>query len=241
MLTSAGSWSAIQMTPTQENIRCIVTDVDGTLTSYDRRISVSAINTLRRIQDAGITIILATGNVLPIAYGLFKMIGLTGAIVAENGGVLYHNQTVKYLNSPQKPLEAFNFLKSRLDVQRLFTDQWRMTEVALEPSADPEAVRRLLSGHDVNVESSGFAIHIQSRNFTKFKAVSRVCHTMGIALERVAAFGDGENDIEMLKNCGVGIAVANAPEHVKRVASHVTKSSHGDGFVEGIEWLAILP
>ncbi len=222
------------------SITCIVTDIDGTLTSYDRRISINAISTLRKVRDAGVEVILATGNVLPIAYGLFKMIGLNGSIVAENGGVLYHDQTVEYLNSPRLPEEAFAFLQSKMAVQRLFTDQWRVTEIALEPTVDVETVRRLLSGHDVHVESSGFAIHIQSRNHTKFSAVSKACSYAGIPLGHVAAFGDGENDIEMLKNCAIGIAVGNAPEHVKRAAAHVTAATHGEGFVEGIRWLGII-
>ncbi len=228
------------MTSASRDIRCIVTDIDGTLTSYDRRISTAAITALRTVQDSGIDIIMATGNVLPIAYGLFKMVGLTGTIVAENGGVLYHDQIVEYLNSPEMPSMAFELLKERMEVRRLFTDRWRETEIALEPSVDPQEIRRLLSHHEVNIESSGFAIHIQSRNYTKFRAVSRACASMNISLEHVAAFGDGENDIEMLKNCGTGIAVANAPEHVKKVASHVTTASHGDGFVEGLRWLGIL-
>jgi hypothetical protein len=221
-------------------IRCVVTDIDGTLTSYNRRISVEAISTLRKIQDAGVAIILATGNVLPIAYGLFKMIGINGAIVAENGGILYYNQKVEYLNSPQIPLQAFEFLSKQVDVKRLFTDQWRETEVALEPTVDADTVRRVLSGYDVNVESSGFAVHIQSRNYTKFKAVQKASSAMGFSVQQLAAFGDGENDIEMLSGCGQGIAVGNAPERVRKAASHVTVASHGEGFIEGIRWLGII-
>lgn len=222
------------------DIRCVVTDIDGTLTSYDRRISIEAISTLRKIQDAGVAIILATGNVLPIAYGLFKMIGINGAIVAENGGILYYNQKVEYLNSPQIPLQAFEFLKNQMNVRRLFTDQWRETEVALEPTVDADAVRRVLSGYEVNIESSGFAVHIQSRNYTKFKAVQKASSAMGFSLNQLAAFGDGENDMDMLRGCGQGIAVGNAPALVKNAASHVTEASHGEGFIEGIRWLGII-
>ncbi|HIE44204.1 MAG TPA: HAD-IIB family hydrolase [Candidatus Omnitrophica bacterium] len=42
-----------------------------------------------------------------------------------------------------------------------------------------------------------------------------------IERESIIAFGDGENDIEMLKAAGIGVALSNAKEKVKRVADQV--------------------
>jgi len=43
------------------------------------------------------------------------------------------------------------------------------------------------------------------------------------------AFGDGENDIEMIKEAGIGIAMENAVDHVKEVAKHITLSNKENG------------
>lgn len=221
-------------------IKGIVTDVDGTLTSMDRRVNTRAIEALRSVYDKGYSVILATGNVLPIAYAFHRMIGLDGPIIAENGGIVYNRGKVEYLNSVQEVQKAYDFLCKHMKVERLFTDRWRVTEVALEPTVDPDAVRRLLKDFNVNVEFSGFAIHIQSKNYTKFTALKKVLGSMGLGVEELAAFGDGMNDIELLSGCGYGVVVGNAPDEVKRAAKYVASAPHGDGLVEGLKHLGLI-
>lgn len=54
-------------------------------------------------------------------------------------------------------------------------------------------------------------------------------------MENVVGFGDNYNDIELLSQAGLGIAVANAREEVKAVASEVTGLSIDDGVAQAIE------
>ena len=65
--------------------KAIAVDIDGTITDYNKKLHLEAINALRRIEEAGIPIILATGNVRAITYGLSRFIGATGPMVCENG------------------------------------------------------------------------------------------------------------------------------------------------------------
>ena len=58
---------------------------------------------------------------------------------------------------------------------------------------------------------------------------------LGVAYENVLAFGDGLNDVSMIKAAGVGIAMANAEPVVKEVADWVTVSCDEDGVAVGIE------
>lgn len=57
---------------------------------------------------------------------------------------------------------------------------------------------------------------------------------MNLPIEESYAFGDGENDIEMLATVGCGIAMGNAAENVKRHAKQVTDSVSQDGVARGI-------
>ncbi|WP_276497619.1 Cof-type HAD-IIB family hydrolase [Pontibacter litorisediminis] len=57
----------------------------------------------------------------------------------------------------------------------------------------------------------------------------------GIGMQEVMAFGDNYNDIHMLQEVGLGIAVANAREEVKAVANEVTLKSTEDGVAVAIE------
>ena len=69
----------------------------------------------------------------------------------------------------------------------------------------------------------------------KTTAIKALAETSGISLEDTVAFGDDLNDIEMLKLCGTGIAVANAIPEVQESADEITFSNDEDGVAE---WLA---
>lgn len=217
-----------------------MTDIDGTMTGYDRRVQTSAIEAVRRVHDGGYRVILATGNVLPIAYAFYRMIGLDDAIIAENGGILCYNQKVEYLNNLQDAQRAYDFLRKQMKVERLFTDRWRFTEIALEPNVDIDLVRRFVKDFNVNVEDSEFAIHIGGRSYNKFTALKRACTLMNLDVKQLAAFGDGVNDIDMLTGCGIGVAVGNASDEVKKAATHSTEKEFGEGLVEGLKWLDLI-
>ncbi len=66
--------------------KAIAVDIDGTITDSNKEINLGAIAALRRLEDFNIPIILTTGNVRAITYGLWRFIGATGPMVCENGG-----------------------------------------------------------------------------------------------------------------------------------------------------------
>ena len=68
----------------------------------------------------------------------------------------------------------------------------------------------------------------------KTTAIKALAETSGISLEDIAAFGDDLNDLEMLKLCGTGVAVANAVPQVLEAADEITLSNDDDGLAE---WL----
>ncbi|MDO4430740.1 MAG: Cof-type HAD-IIB family hydrolase [Lonepinella koalarum] len=64
---------------------------------------------------------------------------------------------------------------------------------------------------------------------SKARGIQDALNHFGLVMENAMAFGDGLNDIEMLKSVGVGVAMGNAHENVKKAATHVTDhiESHG--------------
>jgi Cof subfamily protein (haloacid dehalogenase superfamily) len=63
----------------------------------------------------------------------------------------------------------------------------------------------------------------------------------GWSRERAIAFGDGENDVELVAWAGYGIAVANAHERVKAVASWVCPPAEEEGVAQVLEALLESP
>ena len=57
---------------------------------------------------------------------------------------------------------------------------------------------------------------------------------LGIAREETMSFGDGENDIPMIKAAGLGIAMGNALDTVKAVADTVTLTNDENGVAAAI-------
>jgi hydroxymethylpyrimidine pyrophosphatase-like HAD family hydrolase len=70
---------------------------------------------------------------------------------------------------------------------------------------------------------------IQEKSAVKIHGVDAVAAHFGIALSQVIAFGDDQNDIDMLRACGTGVAVANAIDRAKAAADFVCDSNDDDG------------
>jgi phosphoglycolate phosphatase (TIGR01487 family) len=227
--------------------RAVVTDVDGTLTNAERRLAPSAVEWVRRLESHGIPVVLATGNVLPIALALHRSLGLSGPIVAENGGLVYRKvdgqDRVERLADRRVALEGFRaLLAAGLPVRRLFTDRWRETEVALEPTVPVGEIRSVLRGRSLSVSTiaTGYAVHLMQRGAGKLPALRHALRPLGIGLADCVVLGDGDNDVGMLRAAGFGVSFASGSPRARHAASYVARAHFADGFVEGLKASGIL-
>ncbi|MCI4350170.1 MAG: phosphoglycolate phosphatase [Thermoplasmata archaeon] len=227
------------MAPPRGSIRAIVTDVDGTLTDAHRVLDREAALLLQRAERHRISVTLATGNVLPIALALHRSLGLTGPIVAENGGILYDvvNGRPRIERCADRAIayRAFRAVRrAGVPVHRLFTDRWRETEVAIEASVPAREVRRHVDRSEVRVESTGYAIHLIERGCGKLSTLRRALARRGLAPADCLIAGDGDNDVGMLRAAGWALSFAGASERARRAADFVTNAPNARGFVEGL-------
>ena len=58
---------------------------------------------------------------------------------------------------------------------------------------------------------------------------------LGISMEQIMACGDGNNDLEMVRNAGVGVAMENGEDSVKEAADYVTVTNDEEGVARAIE------
>ena len=88
---------------------------------------------------------------------------------------------------------------------------------------------------DVLVMQDSFAtsrwIEIFSEGVSKYNAIKVISDIEEIDNKDIICFGDGRNDIDMIKNCGVGVAMGNALDVVKDVSDYVTISHNDDGIL----------
>lgn len=73
-------------------------------------------------------------------------------------------------------------------------------------------------------------LEISCMTISKFNGLEYYASTLGITKEQIIAFGDGENDMPMLSNVGLGVAMGNAKDYIKAVSKDVT----GNNFEQGV-------
>jgi len=73
----------------------------------------------------------------------------------------------------------------------------------------------------------------------KGSALETVCRQMDVPLSDVMAMGDSESDLAMLRLAGLGIAMDNSPDEVKRAALHIAPANDADGVAWAIDRFAL--
>lgn len=69
----------------------------------------------------------------------------------------------------------------------------------------------------------------------KRHGVEWILSRLGIGFDRLVAVGDSENDAGLLEAAGLGVAMADAPEHIRALADHVTGSARDNGVASVIK------
>lgn len=89
---------------------------------------------------------------------------------------------------------------------------------------------------DLYVEiSEGKIAMILNKNATKYKGIKQIIKYFNININNVIAFGDDVNDYEIIKNCGLGIAVDNAKQNIKAIANFICESNENEGVAKWLD------
>lgn len=85
--------------------------------------------------------------------------------------------------------------------------------------------------------SSDSLLEVMAQGINKKHAVARWAQECGIARANTMAFGDQDNDKEMLQWAAVGVAMGNAPARIQQIADYVTSSNNDEGVARVLEQL----
>ncbi len=92
--------------------------------------------------------------------------------------------------------------------------------------------------HCINVMSEAMAvIEVFDRAVNKWEGVLRVAAEHGIEPQEIIAIGDDMNDLPMIQNAGLGVAMGNAPPQVRAAAKRVIGSNREEGLAQFLEEL----
>lgn len=90
------------------------------------------------------------------------------------------------------------------------------------------------------VQWLGGGFDILSKGMSKKEGIQTILAMEGIPLENAYAFGDGDNDIEMLDYITNSVAMGNASEKAKQHATFITDDIKQDGLYKGLKMLGLI-
>jgi Cof subfamily protein (haloacid dehalogenase superfamily) len=270
-------------------IRLVALDLDGTLLDPFGELSDSVRVAVGALRQAGLGVVLCTGRRYRTALPMAQRLGLSGAMIVNNGVLVKDIESGKTLQHEFLPGEVFaqalalmrehgpplvyidgyhegtDMLTERVESAHPFQQEYladntewsRIVEdlaaappsqvIMLSAMADEDSLRALqrrarealgprVHTHSlINKNYQGHILEFLSPSSGKWTALRKLAERAGLAPEEIAAIGDDTNDVEMIRNAGLGIAMGNAVDDAREAARHVVRSNAEGGAVEAIE------
>ena len=244
-------------------MKAIITDLDRTLLRTDKSISEYTLEILKQCQANGIRIMAASARPLRAIQAYHEAIGFD-AITATNGAIVSLPNRILEFGITQKSGEQILssllqypdvFLSVETD-QGLYSNreipEWQPTvydrfpilpedallyKILASSQQEPlyEGIVGTLTDDVYHTVSDGFLIQIMSRQASKWSGIQHMLSYYNIAPRDAVCFGDDNDDILPIQNCGIGVAMSNAIPSVLAVADHIADSNDQDGVAKYIE------
>lgn len=240
---------------------------DTIIRHEDWKISARARSALHKWADERGPVIIATGRpprwTRKIHESLHKLpwICYNGALAYENGELIYENLISVEVAREVVKLFAAHAPNARVGLE--IDDKLYINQPIDRPDsfhvpdllsvADKPAAKILLSTPDYHALSDQleqFAdeakslvsdrvslVQMMSTSVSKGDTLKMLMQKWGRSMDEIVAFGDDVNDVEMLRDSGLGVAVENAVPEVLAVADRVTATNNEDGVAMVLEEL----
>lgn len=99
----------------------------------------------------------------------------------------------------------------------------------------PELPDELLAMNRFEITSDGLNLEITKKGCCKGEALLWLAHHLNLPVAETVAFGDGNNDLSMLRMAGFGVAMGNAAAAVQQAAPYCTQANTADGIAVFLE------
>jgi Cof subfamily protein (haloacid dehalogenase superfamily) len=99
------------------------------------------------------------------------------------------------------------------------------------------AMQQALGAQATAVRSQSYYLDVTPPGCDKGTFVQTIAKRLDISTDAVVTIGDMQNDLAMFRVSGMSIAMGNAPDDVKKMATHVTASNEDEGFAKAISMI----
>ena len=156
----------------------------------------------------------------------------------------YMIETCDHIYVNNKNNELYEFF-SKVGMEKIFSfdydeDEALKKTIKIEINVlneKKEIVEKALKnsfGYVINFDEHGTdnAFEIYSPTLSKAVGIQKVCDYYNVTIDDTYGFGDGVNDLDMIKLCHVGVAMGNAVESLKEIADIVCDTIENDGLTK---------
>lgn len=237
------------------DIKLIALDMDGTLLNSDGAISNFNREKIAQALAKDVHVVLSTGRWFNTCYPYAESLKLPSFLITCNGGEIWTvEQELKerHLLDPERVKLMWELAKSmELNTWMISTDkvwyssgpddfsahEWLKFGCDSDDKEKLDTIVKELSHYDdlELTNSLPTNIEVNPQGVSKASALNTVCKEIGIGMENVMAVGDSLNDIKMIQDAGIGVAMGNAQEAIKQAADSVTDTNNHHGVGKAIE------
>lgn len=236
--------------------KLIALDMDGTFLTEEKTISEENRKWVNQAIEAGVTVMFSTGRGVQNISPYVEELGLTSPMVAVNGGEVWKSPQELLSRTPLQTswVQQLHQMALEYDVwywgytvgglynkdkwtSDLESEQWLKFGLFTEDHVKLAEIRgKLEQWGNLEITNSHVSnLELNPRGISKASGIREVCGLLGVKMEEVIAMGDSLNDLEMIRQVGLGIAMENAQEELKREADAVTASNEEDGVAKAIQ------
>ena len=248
-------------------IKAIFFDIDGTILDGHNGIPESTQIALAKLREKGIKTIICTGRGYSEAKPL-NLEGFDDYILL-NGQICYDDKDnivfKKPIKDKEKLIELFNskkfpfglideketYLNCIDDYVKLVHDSINLTMPVVKEYDGSDIYQALAYGKvkdyiekelpDFLAVSWHFdGVDIVPKDGGKDKGIIEYCKLRNIDLKDTMAFGDGDNDLDMLEYCGVGVGMGNGTKNVIEHCDYLTETIDNDGLYLALKHLGVI-
>jgi Cof subfamily protein (haloacid dehalogenase superfamily) len=264
--------------------RLLALDVDGTLLDSAHRLRPRVISAVRKANSSGLSVVLATGKLLPSIRPLLDALGIGGPQITLNGAATTDSETGRILRfCPLAERDRHDIiaavrvsdpdvLLSHFSLDTIYVDRAHpllsifhaygegpprvvpdLLAADLEPAAKillsgpPERLARIraelaprFDGQVTLTTTTPDFLEFFALDAGKGLALASLRAQLGLERAAVIAIGDGENDLPLLREAGLAVAMANGAAATRAVAHCVTTSHDENGVAVFLEHLLRL-
>ncbi|NHN30399.1 Cof-type HAD-IIB family hydrolase [Paenibacillus agricola] len=236
--------------------KLLALDMDGTFLTDDKTVSKENRAAIIAAERAGVKVMFATGRGIQNVQAYIEELKLEAPIITVNGSEVWaapgklhsrilldpaimsdlHAIAVEYDTWFWAYAVGEIYNKERW-VEAIDAHQWLKFGYYYEDESILSAIRAKLEAWDLLeiTNSHPLNLELNPKGINKASGVRQVCEMFGFDMSQVIAMGDSLNDISMIREAGLGVAMGNAQDEVKALADVVTVTNEEHGVAKIIE------